>query len=142
LRSKHTLCYTTSMAPKTKKLRSEHQEQVRFASVLRAFYPECLWFAVPNGGQRLPKEAVRLKAEGVRAGVCDLFVSQAYGEHHGLYIEMKKAEGGVTSDKQIDFMQRATKNGYKCVVALGAEQALEMFQDYFEISEDERIWFP
>jgi len=142
LRVKEFLCYNGNMAVKKTKSRSEHQEQVRLANTLRTFYPEYLWFAVPNGGQRLPKEAIRLKAEGVRAGVSDLFVSHPSGEYHGLYIEMKKADGGVVSDKQVDFMTKASANGYKCVVACGAEQALEMFQDYFDIDEDKRIRFP
>lgn len=46
-------------------------------------------FHVPNGGYRLGKEAGRMKAQGVKAGVSDLVIRQARGGWHGLYLELK-----------------------------------------------------
>jgi len=44
---------------------------------------------IPNGGLRDKREGARLKASGVIAGVCDLFLPMARRGAHGLYIEMK-----------------------------------------------------
>lgn len=46
-------------------------------------------FHVPNGGSRDRREAARLKAQGVRAGVPDLCLPVPSGAYHGLFIELK-----------------------------------------------------
>lgn len=127
---------------KKEKIRDEHTEQVRFMAVLRNFYRDILVFAVPNGGQRNPKEAKRLVDEGVLSGVSDLFIAEPYGQYHGLFIEMKRSKGGKVSDKQELFMDRAKHRGYKCVVSYGAEQALDHFQEYMQIPLQDRHYFP
>jgi hypothetical protein len=80
----------------TTKLKSlEHTEQVNlmqwWALACRGFgIPEQLLFAIPNGGQRNIIVASKLKAEGVRAGVPDLFLAFPKKDAAGLFIEMKK----------------------------------------------------
>ena len=49
-------------------------------------------FAIPNGSQRSRTTGAKLKAEGVSAGVPDLFIPA-----FSLWIEMKRAEGGSVS---------------------------------------------
>ena len=44
---------------------------------------------IPNGGKRNKLEAIRLKREGVRAGVPDLFLPVARGKYHGMFVELK-----------------------------------------------------
>jgi len=41
---------------------------------IRLQYPHLLCFAVPNGGKRNPREAARLKSQGVLAGVSDILL--------------------------------------------------------------------
>lgn len=56
----------------TRALVSEHSEQcvvIDYCKIRR--YPV---FAIPNGGSRNKAEAAKLKAEGVSAGVPDLFI--------------------------------------------------------------------
>lgn len=48
-----------------------------------------LIFAIPNGGKRSKATAGRLKAEGVKAGVPDLFLPLARNGYHGLFLELK-----------------------------------------------------
>ncbi len=48
-----------------------------------------LCFAIPNGGYRSKRTAGRLKAEGVRAGLPDLFLPIAAHGMHGMFLELK-----------------------------------------------------
>lgn len=65
------------------------------------FYPELFFMHhIPNGGKRDKVTAKkRLKAEGVKPGVPDVFLPVARKGFHGLYIEMKWGEN-VPSDEQ------------------------------------------
>jgi len=85
---------------------------------------ELKWLhAIPNGGSRgdtAKSRAIRgaqLKAEGVKTGVADLFWPIAiwhpdgFVKHTGLYIEMKKP-GGKLSSEQVEFGTFAVSQGY------------------------------
>lgn len=114
-------------------MRSESTEQIIFVNRVRHFHPEVLIYAVPNGGRRDPKEAARLKHEGVLAGVPDTFVAEPRGSWHGLYVEMKRQSGGRESDIQRALRAKLTAKGYKVVVAYGAEQAYSAFLEYMAL---------
>lgn len=118
-------------AAKEPKARKESTEQVIFVSRVRQFYPDLLIFAIPNGGQRSMTEAVRLKAEGVLAGVPDLFIAQPMGDKHGLFIEMKRVDQkAAVSAKQIETIGNLCAAGYEARVAYGCEQAWDCIQEY------------
>ena len=53
-----------------------------------------LLLAIPNGGLRNKVTAGKLKAQGVKAGVPDIFLPVARGRYHGLWIEMKEGATG------------------------------------------------
>lgn len=99
---------------------SEHLEQREFVSWFRKTYPGVRIFAVPNGGARNIVTAARLKAEGVSAGVPDLFIPA-----WRLWIEMKRAKGGALSKKQEDWRNYLKNNGYTVIAAHGARQAID-----------------
>lgn len=122
--------------PTVAKIRTEHQEQVRLVSILRNFYPQMLFFAIPNGGSRHPAEAARMKAEGVTAGVCDLFFVASNASYNGLFIEMKRSDGGRVSPEQKRFMDGCLSRGYKAVVCSGAKEALEVIKAYYGIVDN------
>jgi len=65
--------------------------------------------AVPNGGFRLGSEAIRLKAEGVRSGVTDLFFLAPNGV--SAWLETKTETGGL-SDFQKGFRAICLRNGH------------------------------
>lgn len=89
-----------------------------------------LW-AIPNGGSRNIVTAVNLKAEGVLAGVSDLFLMIPKGVYHGMFIEMK-AKAGKVSDSQKEFMAAASSMNYKTVVCYGFDEAKEAITKYLQ----------
>lgn len=120
---------------KTKpKVRMESTEQIVFVNRVRHFFPDILILAIPNGGLRDVRTAAKLKAEGVLAGAPDLFVPHAQKGWNGLFIEMKRTEGGSVSEKQKKVCQQLTQNGYLVVIAYGAEEAYLAFKDYFSLN--------
>ncbi len=99
-------------------LNSEHLEQVRLVSWFRRTYPGVRVFAIPNGGHRGASQGAALKAEGVQAGVPDLFVPA-----WGMWIEMKREKGGTLSPAQSDWISYLDDCGYQCIVGRGFEDA-------------------
>lgn len=120
---------------KRKKRVSEHEEQARLIEHCKkheAKYPGLeLLHAVPNGGHRHPAVAAKLKAEGVKAGVPDLFLPVPRGNAHGLYIELK-AKGGKVSNSQRKMLAALARQGYACVVAYGWEKAWVEIEAYIK----------
>jgi len=114
-------------------VKHEHQEQVSFVQHVRAFYPDIVIFAIPNGGNRSAREGKRLKNEGVLAGVSDLFVPEPRGPYHGLFIEMKRTKGGSTSSNQDDFLDDMAMRGYCTAVCRGAQEARAAFEAYLAL---------
>ena len=91
---------------------------------------EQLLFAIPNGGQRNIVTAAQLKAEGVRAGIPDLFLAVPRHEAHGLFVEMKKAKGGRVSEKQSAVMEMLAEQGYTWAVCHGWTEAKRAIESY------------
>lgn len=114
----------------------EHVEQVR---LMQWWHLQCnafgvleeLLFAIPNGGLRNAITAARLKDEGVRAGVPDLFLAYPgkYGGR-GLFIEMKKQNGGRLSNMQSSMLYNLASVGFHVAVCHGwieAKYAIEAY---------------
>jgi VRR-NUC domain len=95
-----------------------------------------LIFAIPNGGGRTMSVAASLKAEGVKAGVPDLFLPVPRGIYAGLWIEMKRpgvakhAHGG-RSEKQVEWHKRLIKLRYAVIVAYGYKSAILGITKYY-----------
>lgn len=117
--------------------RTEHADAVSFFGMVRMHenrYPELrMLFSVPNGSDRHPAVAGKLKAEGVRRGVSDYIALVPKGEFHGLAIELKTADGGAHSKEQTEFINRARANGYRAEFAHGWVEAWRIACDYFGI---------
>jgi hypothetical protein len=90
---------------------------------------------IPNGGLRSKSEAVRFKRLGVRPGVSDLFLPEPVGKYHGLWVEMKRQEGGKLSPAQKDWLDRMNRKGYLAVRANGAEEACDIIYKYLTEGE-------
>lgn len=94
--------------------------------------------AIPNGGKRNPREAKRLKAQGVKAGVHDCFLPKARGVYHGCYIEMKYGDNKL-SDKQIEFAIEIIKEGYCSFVCYSSREAEAAIKMYLQLQPNEEI---
>lgn len=77
--------------------------------------------ANPNGGHRHPAVAAKLKAEGVKPGVPDVYWPMARGGFIGLAIEFKNGEGNP-SKEQKQRITRLQEEGW-CVVLCWSWQA-------------------
>jgi len=114
---------------------SEHDTQAAFfqlAGYNEGHYPCLRWMhAVPNGGLRNRNVAMKLKREGVKAGVWDVFLPYPSGGWHGLYIEFKFDTNKLT-DNQIEFGDYLKQAGYCRVVAYDAGEAMNSVISYLE----------
>lgn len=114
---------------KRKRKSIEHIDQVKVVQHFRAFYPEVIIAAIPNGGDRSPLERVRLHSEGVLAGMPDLCVLEPKNGFHALFVEMK-TKSGVVSAKQSDVNLQLNAKGYRSVVARSAADAIKTIEEY------------
>ena len=104
---------------------TEHEHQVDFVRRFRNRWPEVRIMAIPNGGKRTQREALRLKAEGVSPGVPDLFIPEWL-----LWVEMKRPGGGKsgagkTSAEQEDWHRYLRRIGQGVVVCYTSDGAME-----------------
>ena len=104
--------------------RSESDEQIGFVNWFEAQFPGVRIFHIPNGGHRSISVAKKLKAEGVRPGVPDLFIPA-----WRIWIEMKRTKGGRVSKEQKEWADYLRGVGYVVIIATGARDAsLQLLQ--------------
>lgn len=110
---------------------SEHDQQVAVIEYCDAKGVPV--FAIPNGGLRHKRTAAMLKAEGVRAGVPDLFVPVPNGGYCGLFIEMKDVNGRKPRESQMQWLEALNARGYAAYWAKGAEKAIRLIDAYLSL---------
>ena len=118
------------------RVKTEHAEAVALLKLVKLHegrYPElAMLAAVPNGGDRHPIVAAKMKHEGVKAGYPDYLLDVPRGEFHGLRIELKSMTGS-TSREQKRWIERLRDNGYRVEVCRGAEAAWRVITEYLSI---------
>lgn len=124
------------------KLRTESDEQrevINFCRSMADYGIEeyDLIFHIPNEGKRTERNGARLKKEGLKKGIPDLFLPVARGKFHGLFIEMKKA-GGKTSIEQKHWIAKLRKQGY-LVEVCDSVKAIDLIKSYIEGGIDNDI---
>jgi hypothetical protein len=117
----------------------EDLEQAALFERLAWELPDVLAFHIPNGGKRSPREATRLKAQGVKPGIPDICIPMARNGYHGLYIELKrpiiKGESKpITSKIQNEMIGLLINEGYYVEVCYGADEAFKLIKDYINSS--------
>lgn len=123
--------------PKNSRAKPVDREGLEQAALLKEIelrYPEAfkLIYHVPNGGHRHKLVAIKLKGQGVKAGVPDLVLPMARGGHFGLYIEFKAMPpfDAAVSASQDAYIQALIDQGYLAVVCRGHIDALECLRAY------------
>jgi hypothetical protein len=125
---------------------SEHSEQTTIITWARRWehlYPELrLLFAIPNGaaltyhtdrrGNRYSPQASKLKAEGLRPGIPDLFLPVPRQGFHGMFIELKVGRNKPTKE-QAQLLDLLAEQGYYAAACWGAEEAITEIKEYLEI---------
>lgn len=113
---------------------TEAQEQrviFQWAGMMAGRHPELvLLHHIPNGGSRDPREARNLRLQGVKPGVPDICLPVARKGYHGLYIELKRRQGGRASEEQRQWINALNENGYLAWVCQGAEDAIDLITEY------------
>ena len=118
--------------------KTSHYEDIEQAALFEwaKYYPILKWMhAIPNGGQRNLREARRLKIQGVKDGVNDIFLPIPIGSHHGLVIEMKRQKTygkAPVTKKQTEYQEYMTSQGYHCVICYGCNEAIQAIKDYLK----------
>ena len=95
-------------------------------------------FAVPNGGKRSKFAGGIQKAEGMRAGVADLFLAVPHFGNFvqgtfkmGLFIEMKTAKG-VQQDTQKAFQKAVEAQNYKYIICRSFDEFQIVVENYIK----------
>lgn len=107
----------------------EHDEQKDLVRWFRRSFPGVLIFAVPNGGKRGKREAMKLQAEGVVAGIPDLCIP----EWGPLWIEMKRQKTGRVSKVQKEIHQELNGIGQTVLVCKGSAVAQSMILEFLAL---------
>ena len=99
----------------------------------RLQYPKAagLLFSIPNEGKRSKANSWRMKAEGMRAGVSDLFLAIPRSVYNGLWIEMK-TQKGVLSAEQKEFQADMQAQGYATTVCRSIEEFMNAIRIYLK----------
>lgn len=75
---------------------------------------------------------LRNKALGVRKGVPDLLLPIPMHGHHGLWVEMKRSNGGRVSREQMAWVEALNAMGHRAVVCRGAKEAIAEISRYMD----------
>lgn len=122
----------------------ETDEQVRVVDWVDLTLPLLpaleMFFAVPNGGVRPTKTAGRLRAEGVKAGVPDMYLDFPVAPFHGLRIELKRRIGGRLSADQAAWGERYVRHNYAWHVCRGADEAVAAICNYLGVRNPIPLW--
>lgn len=115
---------------------TEHAHQAAFfcwcnEQVQNGNYFMLRWIhAIPSGGKRDRVTASRLKAEGVKRGIWDVYLPYPSKGYPGLYIEFKKPGRGRLTDEQKLFKQYVESQGYAAAICYSWVDAKNVIVNY------------
>jgi hypothetical protein len=137
-----TLSKPTLFKPKRTRAKPVDREGLEQAALLRELKlrmpaVEALIYHVPNGGQRHKLVAIKLKEQGVKAGVPDLVLPMARGGYFGLYLEFKATppNAAQVSESQHAWIRKLSEQGYLAIVCRGHFDAMEQIRAYLKLPQ-------
>lgn len=88
-------------------------------------------FAVPNGGKRTKAVSAKLKAEGVRRGVPDVWCPAPRGRYVGWVAEFKRP-GEATTPEQADWLAALAREGWNAQLHTVSTEAFRALCDHLD----------
>ena len=119
----------------------EHEQEAVFAwaEMMEGRYPQlALLSASMNGILTDARFGAKLKRLGRKKGYPDIFLAMSKRAPDGniiasgLFIELKRVEGGVVSKEQQDWHAKLIAQGYRVVVCKGARDAIKVIEEYLQ----------
>jgi hypothetical protein len=113
-------------------MRTQHESKLQQSCVkwFKYSFPNVIIASFPNEGKRSPSTAARMKAEGMKSGMPDLFIARPSKGYSGLFIEMKYGKGRVT-EMQTDCMRKLDNEGYMTFVCYSFDEFKSIVETYF-----------
>lgn len=110
----------------------EHQLQISCVKWFNLKYPYLRGrlFAVPNGGRRDMITGLKLKEEGVVAGVSDLILLKSNQHYGALLIEMKRKDGRQSDNQKWWQSVVCAEGEYKYVICRSLDDFMREVNDY------------
>jgi hypothetical protein len=105
---------------------TERQIQIAFTSFMSSWYPNVIYYHVPN------EKAKTIVPEGVKKGVADCIIDEPMGIYSGLRLELKTEKGTLTSHQK-KFGEMWISKGYHWEVCYGLEQAKDAVKRYMSL---------
>ena len=105
----------------------ESDEQIGFLRWFETHFRDVWIFHIPNGGHRAISVARKMKAEGVKAGVPDLYIPA-----WKLWVEMKRTKGGVVSKEQRSWHEYLKSVGDAVIIGRGATDASRQVMEFLK----------
>lgn len=107
---------------------SEHKIQIALCDYLAiGGRKDLYWAAIPNGGHRHIRQAMRLKAEGVRRGSPDMFFLLPDGKTG--WLELKTKRGSLSPDQR-EFRDKALALGHLWEVVNNIDDAIRLLSEW------------
>ena len=116
----------------------EAEHFMRWVRAHMAAHPELkLLYHIPNGWRALFRiqTVEQLQRAGVLPGIPDYCLPVARGGFHALYIELKRADGGVVSDEQSIVQGWLVEYGNRAVTCSGWSAAVDAVLGYLAMAE-------
>jgi len=143
-------------------LTHEDVEHIKVVNFLKSNYPDVVWFHPASEGKRSPFERYKFSLMGNLKGLPDFVICHPkfrnFNEggiivrkiiYFALFIELKANEHkrivqkgkqagkvvkakGKASDEQLEVIDKLNKFGYRACLAMGAQEAINIINDYFK----------
>ena len=112
----------------------EQRMLIDWAGLMSGRYPELrLLYHIPNEGKRSRATGGRLKGMGLKKGVPDLCLPVPRGGYHGLYVEMKRKDGGTATPEQKEWLRALDEQGYAVTLCHGWKAAAKEIEGYLRL---------
>ena len=117
---------------------NEEGLQTHVINYLKEYYPKVRYCASLGGIRTGKKQGKKGKKTGYVAGFPDLQITEARGDYHGLFIELKFDKTRYATPEQKDWLKALEQRGYKAVCSKGYTQTIDIINEYLQQDETKR----